>query len=191
MAWISEKQHLVLLYPSLLLPSHEAQHVLLNGSRPSWIDSLYFLQENTQCGRDVPSLHGQGSQSNANHWTPRAPPAHSSLSFSTEKSRRNSRSFLRKTKKDSSSSVEPMFLSPQFCSSWPPRWRLHTRPCSSGSSRASWAGKPLVSHSAHPLPPPRDNRTCFTGRNLRNLSLFPLGWPEYSRVPLGVPGTHI
>lgn len=146
MAWISERQYLVLLYSSLL-PSHEAQHVLLNGSGPSWTGSLWFLQENTQRSRDAPSFHGQGSQTNANPLRPESPPAYSSFSFSTEKSRRNSQSFLRKTKKDSSSSVEP-FPSPQLRSCWPPRWHTHTRPGSSGGSRDSWVGKPPGSHSA-------------------------------------------
>lgn len=42
-----------------------------------------------------------------------------------------------------------------------------------------------------PCPCPRTTERASQEGNLGNLSLFPLGWPQYSRVSLGVPGTHI
>lgn len=42
-----------------------------------------------------------------------------------------------------------------------------------------------------PCPRPRTTEWASQEGNLGNLSLFPLGWPQYSRVSLGVPGTHI
>lgn len=95
-------------------------------------------------------------------------PAHPSFSFSTEKSRRNSRSFLRKNQEGLEQQCGTNVSLPSVPQFWPPRWRLHTRPCTSGSSRDSWAGKPLVSRSA---PSVTTERASQEG-NLRNLSLF-------------------